>query len=63
MKVLYLTVLENTEKNHIHENQVLTLQSSNVDYRFLFISPLFILNRMNCKINRNEYLDKKNVVN
>lgn len=55
MKVLYLTVLENTENNNIHENQIFTLRSSNINYRFLFISPYFILNRFGFRINRNKY--------
>ena len=60
MRVLYLTVLENTEKNYIHENQILSLNSSDIEYKFLFISPLFILNRTHCKVNRNKFLKKNN---
>lgn len=54
MKVLYLTVLEDTNKNDIHANQVFGLANHGVDYQFLFISPLFILNRQGFSINRNK---------
>lgn len=55
MNVLYLTVLENTERNNIHENQIFALKSADINYKFLFFSPLFILNRTHFKINRNKY--------
>ncbi len=56
MKVLYLTALEDTNKNDIHINQVFGLANHGVDYQFLFISPLFILNRQGFSINRNKML-------
>jgi hypothetical protein len=55
MKILYLTAMENTECNAIHFNQVISLQGKGVDYDFLFLSPLFILNKRGFKINRNKF--------
>ncbi len=55
MNVLYLTVLENTERNNIHENQIFALRSTDINYKFLFFSPFFILNRTHLKINRNSF--------
>lgn len=55
MKVLYLTALENTYNNDIHANQVLGLNGHGVDYTFLFVSPLFILNRKGFSINKNNF--------
>lgn len=59
MKILYLTILEDTENNNIHKNQIFNLKSDLVDYKFLFLSPLFILNRSTFKINRNSFKDKQ----
>ena len=55
MRVLYLTSLENTYNNDIHSNQVLALNGHGVNYTFLFLSPLFILNRKGFSINRNKF--------
>lgn len=54
-KVLYLTILENTQGNFIHQNQVLNLDDSSGRYLFLFISPLFILSKNSFGINRNVF--------
>lgn len=58
MKVVYLTVLENTDNNNIHKNQILSLRSAKVNYLFLFISPLFILNRSSFKRNKHKTEEK-----
>lgn len=55
-KILYLTVLENTLNNSIHKNQILVFENNNfVENYFLFISPLFILNRKGFSLNNNKF--------
>ena len=58
MKVLYLTCLENTYMNNIHQNQIMGLRGHGVDYSFLFISPFFILGKAGFGINRNKNMDE-----
>lgn len=58
IKVLYLTCLENTYMNNIHQNQVIGLRGNGVDYTFLFISPFFILGKSGFSVNKNSYKDK-----
>lgn len=47
--------MENTFNNDIHRNQVLSLANHGVNYIFLFMSPLFILNRKGFSINKNRF--------
>lgn len=54
-RVLYLTCLEYTLNNDIHQSQIIGLRGKEVDYLFLFISPLFIWGRAGFDINRNKY--------
>ncbi len=58
MKVLYLTCMESTLKNDIHANQILKLLDHGIDYRMLFLSPKFVLNRTGFTINNNKYNNK-----
>ena len=57
-KVLYLTCLENTQNNDIHQSQIMGLRGKGVDYTFLFLSPRFILGKAGFSINKNRYHEK-----
>ncbi len=59
MKILYLVVLENTMNNDIHVNQVLSLANRGIDYSFLFLSPLFLLDRKGFRINKNKFVQER----
>lgn len=49
---LYLCVMENTENNNIHNNQIFPLIKN---MKTLFISPLFIVSRSKIGLNRNKF--------
>lgn len=53
--VLYLTCLENTVKNDIHDSQILGLKNNGVPYIFLFLSPRFIWGRAGFSVNKNKF--------
>lgn len=60
MRVLYLTCMEITKNNSIHQNQVFGLADKGVDYHFYFMTPMFILTRAGFSLNREKSNQDRN---
>ncbi|MFX4153514.1 glycosyltransferase [Aliarcobacter butzleri] len=56
---LYLCVMENTQNNNIHKNQIFPLVNESDKTILLFLAPFFILTKKSFGINRQHYNDKK----
>lgn len=52
---LYLCVMENTQNNNIHANQIFPLTEDEENTILLFLPPMFIINRKGFGINTQKY--------
>jgi len=57
---LYLCIMENTQNNNIHKNQIIPLTDNAENTIVLFLAPMLILTRKDFGVNYQSY-DNKNV--